>query len=85
MAAAATELRQAYVQAVSKPEARADIATIDGRLQQQKINLSYAESQLSRGAVTATRWPVTRIVTRAWRAASSLLMEVSLGWGARRP
>lgn len=53
VAAAATELRQAYVQAVSKPEARADIATIDGRLQQQKINLSYAESQLSRGAVTA--------------------------------
>ncbi len=59
MAAASSELRQANVQAVSDAEARANLATARGRLEQQKINLEYARSQLGRSTITA---PVPGVV-----------------------
>lgn len=51
--AAAAELRQANVQAVSDAEARATLATARGRLEQQKINLDYAQSLLERSSIVA--------------------------------
>lgn len=47
------EMRQTGMQAVMDSEARLRLASIEGRLAQQRVNLDYAQSQLDRGQVMA--------------------------------
>ena len=47
------EMRQTGMQAVMDSEARARLASIEGRLAQQRVNVDYAQSQLTRGQVLA--------------------------------